>query len=201
VLPIVIDSCELPSPLSNKVYADFTEAADYYAALSRLLRPLGVTRTAEELETDLAPSWLQRAARGVTAPTLASVAIAVAGAFFSAVGMKVFAKMPVAITGPADGAVFLFLSSLGPGLGFVVLLMVMLFREAEAGTTDQGSMFTCGVIMFGLFAAVLGFVAGLPFFLFDFTLTLDVRTQLVVAAVFGGVVSGVGGWVVIKNWQ
>ena len=42
VLPLVIDNCELPISLSDKLYADFTNPNDFETSYSKLLRALGV---------------------------------------------------------------------------------------------------------------------------------------------------------------
>jgi len=44
VLPLVIDNCELPASLSDKLYADFTNPADFDASYAKLLRAIGVNR-------------------------------------------------------------------------------------------------------------------------------------------------------------
>jgi len=44
VLPILIDRCEIPDFLTDKVYADFTNPDDFDGPLSRLLHALGISR-------------------------------------------------------------------------------------------------------------------------------------------------------------
>jgi hypothetical protein len=43
VLPILIDRCELPSFLSDKLYADFTDSDNFDAPMQRLLHAVGVS--------------------------------------------------------------------------------------------------------------------------------------------------------------
>ena len=44
VLPILIEQCPLPPYLSDKLYADFTNAENFEASLSKLLHALGVAK-------------------------------------------------------------------------------------------------------------------------------------------------------------
>jgi len=44
VLPILIERCEVPEFLADKVYADFTDPDDFDGPLSRLLHALGISR-------------------------------------------------------------------------------------------------------------------------------------------------------------
>ena len=49
VLPIVIEPCELPMFLRDKLYADFSKPDDFDAPFARLLRALGVDKPLSEL--------------------------------------------------------------------------------------------------------------------------------------------------------
>ena len=44
VLPIVIDDCELPESLRDKLYADFRDPASFDRSLEKLLKAMGVTK-------------------------------------------------------------------------------------------------------------------------------------------------------------
>lgn len=67
VLPILIESCELPMYLRDKLYADFSRTDDFDAPFARLLRALGI---------DLQLSELPRPQSRTHVPTTASVASA-----------------------------------------------------------------------------------------------------------------------------
>lgn len=45
VLPLVIDDCELPASLSDKLYADFTNPNDFDASYVKLLRAIGINKS------------------------------------------------------------------------------------------------------------------------------------------------------------
>lgn len=49
VLPILIEPCELPMFLRDKLYADFSKPEDFDAPFARLLRALGIARPLAEL--------------------------------------------------------------------------------------------------------------------------------------------------------
>lgn len=55
VLPIVIEPCELPMFLRDKLYADFSKPDDFDAPFARLLRALGVDRSLAELTPPTQP--------------------------------------------------------------------------------------------------------------------------------------------------
>lgn len=44
VLPLVIDDCELPASLSDKLYANFTNPNDFELSYSKLLRSIGINK-------------------------------------------------------------------------------------------------------------------------------------------------------------
>lgn len=44
VLPVLVERCEVPEFLADKLYADFTDPDDFDTPLSRLLHALGVSR-------------------------------------------------------------------------------------------------------------------------------------------------------------
>lgn len=50
VLPLVIDNCELPVSLSDKLYADFTDPDSFEISYSQLLRALGVKETPKAIK-------------------------------------------------------------------------------------------------------------------------------------------------------
>ena len=50
VLPLVIDDCDLPVSLSDKLYADFTNPNDFEISYSKLLRALGVKETPKAIK-------------------------------------------------------------------------------------------------------------------------------------------------------
>lgn len=56
VLPIVIEPCEIPMFLRDKLYADFSKPDDFDAPFARLLRALGVDRKLSELSPPPPPS-------------------------------------------------------------------------------------------------------------------------------------------------
>jgi len=55
VLPILIERCEIPEFLGDKVYADFTDQADFEGPMSRLLHALGVSRPTSAASPPLVP--------------------------------------------------------------------------------------------------------------------------------------------------
>lgn len=56
VLPIVIEPCEIPIFLRDKLYADFSKPDDFDAPFARLLRALGVDRKLSDISLPLKPS-------------------------------------------------------------------------------------------------------------------------------------------------
>ena len=44
VLPLLIESCVLPNSLTDKLYADFTQAENYEREYSKLLRAIGIQK-------------------------------------------------------------------------------------------------------------------------------------------------------------
>lgn len=50
VLPLVIDNCDLPTSLSDKLYADFTNPNEFEISYSKLLRALGVEETPKAIK-------------------------------------------------------------------------------------------------------------------------------------------------------
>lgn len=50
VLPLVIDDCELPSSLSDKLYADFTNPDNFEASYEKLLRAIGIKRSDKSIQ-------------------------------------------------------------------------------------------------------------------------------------------------------
>lgn len=50
VLPLVIDNCELPSSLSDKLYADFTKPEKFEESYDKLLRAIGVKKTVSSIQ-------------------------------------------------------------------------------------------------------------------------------------------------------
>jgi hypothetical protein len=61
VLPILIEPCELPSFLRDKLYADFSDPSDFDAPFARLLRALQIDRPLTEIATP--PTSAQGTAR------------------------------------------------------------------------------------------------------------------------------------------
>ncbi|WP_293367485.1 toll/interleukin-1 receptor domain-containing protein [Nevskia sp.] len=55
LLPIVIEPCELPMFLRDKLYADFSKGDDFDAPFARLLRALGVDRQLSDISPQSAP--------------------------------------------------------------------------------------------------------------------------------------------------
>lgn len=53
ILPILIERCEIPEFLADKVYADFTDPQDFDGPLSKLLHALGISRPTS---TPIAPT-------------------------------------------------------------------------------------------------------------------------------------------------
>lgn len=56
VLPIVIEPCEIPMFLRDKLYADFSKPDDFDAPFARLLRALGVDRKLSDISPPPTPS-------------------------------------------------------------------------------------------------------------------------------------------------
>lgn len=56
VLPIVIEPCEIPVFLRDKLYADFSKPDDFDAPFARLLRALGVDRKLSEISSPPNPA-------------------------------------------------------------------------------------------------------------------------------------------------
>lgn len=56
VLPIVIEPCEIPMFLRDKLYADFSKPDDFDAPFARLLRALGVDRKLSDISLPSTPS-------------------------------------------------------------------------------------------------------------------------------------------------
>ncbi|MGY3975514.1 toll/interleukin-1 receptor domain-containing protein [Aeromonas mytilicola] len=50
VLPLVIDDCELPPSLSDKLYADFTNPDNFEASYEKLLRAIGIKRSDKSIQ-------------------------------------------------------------------------------------------------------------------------------------------------------
>ncbi len=50
VLPLVIDDCELPVSLSDKLYADFKNPDDFEASYEKLLRAIGVNKAKKSIQ-------------------------------------------------------------------------------------------------------------------------------------------------------
>ncbi len=50
VLPLVIDDCELPPSLSDKLYADFTDPDNFEASYEKLLRAIGIKRSDKSIQ-------------------------------------------------------------------------------------------------------------------------------------------------------
>jgi len=48
VLPILLETCEIPGFLRGKVYADFTQPASYEQSFARILKALGIERATGE---------------------------------------------------------------------------------------------------------------------------------------------------------
>jgi hypothetical protein len=48
VLPLLIEQCELPAALRDKLYADFTKPSNFNSEYKKLLRAIGVQRTGDE---------------------------------------------------------------------------------------------------------------------------------------------------------
>jgi hypothetical protein len=61
VLPILIEPCELPPFLRDKLYADFSDPSDFDAPFARLLRALEIDRPLTEIATP--PTSTQATAR------------------------------------------------------------------------------------------------------------------------------------------
>jgi hypothetical protein len=59
VLPLVIDNCELPVSLSDKLYADFTDPDSFEISYSKLLRALGVKETPRAIKQQKAAKPVQ----------------------------------------------------------------------------------------------------------------------------------------------
>lgn len=72
VLPIVIEPCELPMFLRDKLYADFSKPDDFDAPFARLLRALGVDKPLSELSQ---PKTQEPAARTNHHPQSGSVSL------------------------------------------------------------------------------------------------------------------------------
>jgi len=56
VLPLVIDNCELPPSLSDKLYADFTNPDDFETSYSKLLIAIGIKRPENSIQEQKKPS-------------------------------------------------------------------------------------------------------------------------------------------------
>jgi len=52
VLPLVIDDCEVPASLSDKLYADFKNPDDFEASYSQLLRAIGINRPGRPIQEE-----------------------------------------------------------------------------------------------------------------------------------------------------
>ncbi|MDX8377667.1 MAG: hypothetical protein R8L53_06545 [Mariprofundales bacterium] len=50
VLPLVIDNCEIPTSLSDKLYADFTKPLYFDISYEKLLKAIGVKNVAQSIE-------------------------------------------------------------------------------------------------------------------------------------------------------
>lgn len=50
VLPLVIDDCQLPTSLSDKLYADFTNPDDFEVSYTKLLRAIGVEKATNSIK-------------------------------------------------------------------------------------------------------------------------------------------------------
>jgi len=53
VLPLVIDDCELPSSLSDKLYADFKKPDDFETSYEKLLRAIGIKRPNKSIQVQM----------------------------------------------------------------------------------------------------------------------------------------------------
>jgi TIR domain len=69
VLPIVIEPCELPMFLRDKLYADFSKPDDFDAPFARLLRALGVDKPLSELSQPKSQEPVVRANRRLLSRT------------------------------------------------------------------------------------------------------------------------------------
>lgn len=54
VLPILLESCEIPVFLRDKLYADFTDPSSFDRSLAQLLRALGITETVSSSSPEMA---------------------------------------------------------------------------------------------------------------------------------------------------
>ena len=72
VLPILIERCEIPEFLTDKVYADFTDPDDFDGPLSRLLHALGISRPTSTSSNPTIPEAAPSStlSKGTAAPTL-----------------------------------------------------------------------------------------------------------------------------------
>lgn len=56
VLPLVIDDCELPASLSDKLYADFKNPNDFDVSYAKLLRAIGVNKSVVSIQVKKTPA-------------------------------------------------------------------------------------------------------------------------------------------------
>lgn len=70
VLPILIERCEIPDFLRDKLYADFTDPDDFDGPLSRLLHALGISRPTSTPAAPPASTPSTRTPKGTGAETL-----------------------------------------------------------------------------------------------------------------------------------
>lgn len=68
VLPLLVDDCDLPAFLTDKVYADFRSPDQYEDGLRRVLRRLGVTALAPKTGTHPRPTTRSRPATSQSQP-------------------------------------------------------------------------------------------------------------------------------------
>ncbi len=73
VLPLVIEKCELPTTLSDKLYADFTKPENFESEYDKLLRALGIVTSAPKVAATLPPAG--QILRPKTPPSLRIVGI------------------------------------------------------------------------------------------------------------------------------
>jgi hypothetical protein len=63
VLPALIDDCEVPASLEDKVYADFRDPQQFDQAANKLLRAMGVTADRRNYRSGIAIEWTEEGAR------------------------------------------------------------------------------------------------------------------------------------------
>lgn len=205
VLPILIDDYPLPTALSKKVYADFRASDRYFVELSRLLKPLGVEISEEDLAISLLASSgkvTHRSTRALLRERLKGVrwikipVASLGGAFLSAVGMKYVADAPLVVDGPLATASLMMESGLGPGMALVLAIWLLRSEDAGLGCIGPPVLFVMAIVLLGSIV----FILGLPFFLFDLSVTLTSVGRLWVAAAVGAVTVGaVTGLVVLRE--